>query len=106
MNFNKAQQKVIDKYTEHYNGWTNSFTFSDFAEDLLAVDPTPDKETYCIWKKTESINDVVEENLTLDEATNTLTIQMNQTFAPSVIEYLKGSHLKTLSGATYTIKKE
>lgn len=104
--FNKAQQRIIDIYTKHYDGWTSPTAFEQMAEAILAVDPTPDKETYCIWKKTESINDVVEENLTLDEATNTLTIQMNQTFAPSVIEYLKGSHLKTLSGATYTIKKE
>lgn len=104
--FNKAQQRIIDIYTKHYDGWTSPTVFEQMAEAILAVDPTPDKETYCIWKKTEWVDEAVEENLTLDEATNTLTIQMNQTFAASVVEYKKGEYLKTLSGTTYTIKKE
>lgn len=102
--YNAKQQACIDEWNGVDSEYCDGGIITEFLKEFNKIPTGPD--TYCIWKKTESINDVVEKNLTLDEATNTLTIQMTQTFAPSVIEYLKGSHLKTLSGAVYTIKKE
>lgn len=102
--YNAKQQACIDEWNGVDSEYCEEGIITEFLKEFNKIPTGPD--TYCILKKTEWVGEVVEENLTLDEATNTLTIQMQQTFASSVIEYLKGSHLKTLSGVTYTIKKE
>ena len=102
--YNAKQQACIDEWNGVDSEYCDGGIITEFLKEFNKIPAGPD--TYCILKKTEWVGEVVEENLTLDEATNTLTIQMTQTFASSVIEYLKGSHLKTLSGAVYTIKKE
>ena len=109
---NKAQKAVVDMFKEHYDGWSNQHTFKDFAQALLAVDPTPDPKKYKIELEIDDKRVIEKECASFDIADKGLKklydIEKNEDHKSIFYEAGKQFSFETLLGNkyTYTIVEE
>lgn len=108
-NLNKAQQAVVNDFYEdyEYSGYLNLPQLNWFAKKLLAIDDTPDLETYCIEiKEVGHRTSVKYSGLTKAASINKLYELMAAMFSGAVIEYKRGEYLLLFSGARYEVRLE
>lgn len=91
---NKAQNKLVEEFYEDYDytGYLNAIKIREFANKLLAIDPTPDIELYCV-KFYSTSTKVVKTNMFREEADLYLEEILHIKKASNIIEYVKGWRL-------------
>jgi len=92
---NKAQKSKIAEYKNILDRPYNNFhpeLVDNFAKELLAIDPTPDFELYCV-KLYSTSTKVVKTSMFREEADLYLEEILHIKKASNIIEYVKGWRL-------------